>query len=318
MNNNMTKIDLGDCETKPRNFYNLSINESLYIKKIDIIQDGMKTLKVEYDIYAKLFGKNLIKLNLTICEKSKISISIPIEINGNLDEYNLSSGYYNDICYTTTSEDGTDILLKDRQKESFEKDKIVCQEGCDFSGYDYNILVAKCSCEVKECSKSFSDMNINKDKILDNFKNIKNFLNFNFLVCYKKLFNKNCILNNIEFYIIFFIILFHIITIVVFNTKQFYELKNKIKKILSVKENEKYKPSKISKIHRLNTKKNSEHKNYSIKFSKKSKNSHKKTLNEGLTKINSKNKKNNRDKKENINNFIDEEIIDFSYNMAIK
>ena len=102
MNNNMTKIDLGDCEIKLRNFYNLSINESLYIKKIDIIQDGMKTLKVEYDIYAKLFGKNLIKLNLTICEKSKISISIPIEINGNLDEYNLSSGYYNDICYTTT------------------------------------------------------------------------------------------------------------------------------------------------------------------------------------------------------------------------
>ena len=34
----------------------------------------MKTLKVEYDVYAKLNGKNLIKLNLTVCEKSKISI----------------------------------------------------------------------------------------------------------------------------------------------------------------------------------------------------------------------------------------------------
>ena len=93
----------------------------------------MKTLKVEYNVYAKLFGKNLINLNLTICEKNKVSIYIPFIINENIDKYNSSSGYYNDICYTTTSEDGTDILLKDRQKEFLDKDKVVCQEGCDFS-----------------------------------------------------------------------------------------------------------------------------------------------------------------------------------------
>ena len=76
----------------------------------------MKTLKVEYDVYAKLFENNLVKLNLSVCGKSKISISIPIKINGHLEKYNSSSAYYNDICYTTTSEDGTDILLKDRQR----------------------------------------------------------------------------------------------------------------------------------------------------------------------------------------------------------
>ena len=145
----MTKIDLGECEIILRNFYNISINESLYIKKIDIIQDGMSTLKVEYDVYAKLFGKNLIKLNLTVCEKNKITISIPIVLNGNIDKYNSSSGYYNDICYTTTSKDGTDILLKDRQLEYIKKDNIICQEDCDFSEYNYDILVAKCSCNVK-------------------------------------------------------------------------------------------------------------------------------------------------------------------------
>ena len=51
----------------------------------------MSTLKVEYDVYAKLFGKNLIKLNKTVCEKNKISI--PIILNGNIDKYNSSSGY---------------------------------------------------------------------------------------------------------------------------------------------------------------------------------------------------------------------------------
>ena len=88
----MTRLDLGECETKLRNYYNISVNESIYIKKIDINQDDMNTLKVEYDVYAKLFGNNLIKLNLTVCKKNKISILIPIVINENLDKYNSSSG----------------------------------------------------------------------------------------------------------------------------------------------------------------------------------------------------------------------------------
>ena len=113
----MTRIDLGECETLLRNFYNISDNETLYMKKIDIQQEGMSTLKVEYDVYAKIYRNKLIKLNLTICSNSKISIFIPFIIDENIDKYNSSGGYYNDICYATTSEDGTDILLKDRQKE---------------------------------------------------------------------------------------------------------------------------------------------------------------------------------------------------------
>ena len=127
INNNMSKIDLGECETKLRNFYHIPDNEQIYIKKIDIIQDEMNTLKVEYDVYAKLFGINLIKLNLTACENSKISIFLPMKITESLDKLNSSSGYYNDICYTTTSEDGTDITLKDRKTEFIDKDKTVCQ-----------------------------------------------------------------------------------------------------------------------------------------------------------------------------------------------
>ena len=64
VNKNMTTIDLGECETLLRNHYNLTNNETLYMKKIDIVQEGMKALKVEYDVYCKLFGTNLIKLNL--------------------------------------------------------------------------------------------------------------------------------------------------------------------------------------------------------------------------------------------------------------
>ena len=32
----MSTIDLGDCETSLRNYYNLTNNQTLYIKKLDI------------------------------------------------------------------------------------------------------------------------------------------------------------------------------------------------------------------------------------------------------------------------------------------
>ena len=87
-------------------------------------------------------------------------------------------------------------------------------------------------------------MIINKQKLLDNFKNIKNFLNFNFLICYKKLFTKAGIMNNSGCYIILEIILFHIISFFFFFKKQFILLKNKIKKIsyeIKLSKKQKYK-----------------------------------------------------------------------------
>ena len=125
---NMSTIDLGDCEILLRQYYNLTNNQTIYLKKLDIIQDGIKAKKVEYNVYSKLFGNNLEKLNLTICENTKIFIHIPIEINGNVDKFNTSSGYFNDICYATTSDDGTDISLQDRKNEYINGDNIICQD----------------------------------------------------------------------------------------------------------------------------------------------------------------------------------------------
>ena len=229
---NTTSIDMGDCEGLIRKYYNLSINETLYIKKIDIVQEGMQISKVGYDVYSKLFGKALVKLNLTACENIKISILIPVKINEPLDKLNSSSGYYNDVCYTTTSKDGTDITLRDRKKEYAIGDKIVCQEDCVFSDYDYNTFKAKCDCKAKESSTSIIDIDIDKDKFLKNIKDIKNFANFNFLVCYKKLLNAKGLLKNIGSYILLFILLFHLFSIIYFYNKQFPLMKNKIKDII--------------------------------------------------------------------------------------
>ena len=56
LNNNMTIIYLGKCETLLRNYYNISINESIYMRIIEVEQKGMKIPKIEYDVYSQLFG----------------------------------------------------------------------------------------------------------------------------------------------------------------------------------------------------------------------------------------------------------------------
>ena len=48
---NKTTIDFGECEIKIKEAYNISKNESLYILKIDIKQDGYKIPKIEYELY---------------------------------------------------------------------------------------------------------------------------------------------------------------------------------------------------------------------------------------------------------------------------
>ena len=236
INKSVSTIDLGECEKKIRNESNLSSNETLYIKKIDIFQEETKIQDVLYDVYYKSSEEKLIKLNLTICANCKITLHIPINITDNIDKYNINSGYYHDICYTTTSEDGTDLTLKDRKINYYDKYSGVCQKNCEFTGYNSLTGVAICTCNFKESSSSIVDVdfdNFDKKKLLESFKDIKNFLNFNILICYKNLLTKNGIIYNIGSYIIISIFLFHIISNITFSINQFRLDEKTIKKITS-------------------------------------------------------------------------------------
>ena len=86
INKNVSTIDLESCEYLLRKEYNISDDDILYLKKIDVDEKGMKIPKVEFDVYYKFSGRNLTKLNLSVCEYSNISIYIPITtISDNLD-----------------------------------------------------------------------------------------------------------------------------------------------------------------------------------------------------------------------------------------
>ena len=123
----------------------------------------MKVPRIEYILSYLLNGKTLSKLDMNICENMNFEIDIPIEIDRkDIDRYNYSCNYYKDICYTYTTENGTDIIINDRIEEYVNNDMNACEENCDFKNYDYENKKAKCSCKIKYYIKKFSEININK------------------------------------------------------------------------------------------------------------------------------------------------------------
>ena len=271
---NVTTINLGECEEKLKDEYNIPKDKSLYILKIDIKEEGMKIPIIEYEIYYPLDGVNLETLNLDVCENTKVSISIPVSIDEkDIDKYNTSSGFYNDICYPYTSEKGTDVTLDDRKKEFVENNMTLCEEDCDFKGYDSNTKKALCSCNVKIKLPFFSEISINKTKLYEKFINIANIINLKIVKCYQILFSKEGISKNISIYIIIPIIIFHSICIIIFYFRDYKMLKYTINKILFFKRDSKNSYDIIMEINQSKNKNNKSNNNFSpIKNNKINKN----------------------------------------------
>ena len=159
----MSIVDFNECQQILINKNIIQDNQNLYLLKLDIQEEGANTPRVEYEVYhQRENGGNLALLDISECENTRINIILPIKINKNeIDKYNISSDYYNDICNSYTTEDWTDLSLKDRQKEYLDKNINICEEGCYFSEYYFNLEKAVCSCLVKTKMENISNIQIN-------------------------------------------------------------------------------------------------------------------------------------------------------------
>ena len=140
----------------------------------------MKLIKKEwkYEVYYNLYGQKLVKLNLSVCENIKIDILLPIKVDyEDIDKLNTSSGYFNDICYTSTTDSGKDISLSDRKNDFIKNNKTLCEENCDFTKYIYDTGKAVWSCDIKTDIPSVSNIKIDKTKFFDSFTDINNIIN---------------------------------------------------------------------------------------------------------------------------------------------
>ena len=259
-NNNSTDpkmaiINLGECETLLKEYYGIEEKEPLYILKIDAFVEGKIGPKVEYEIYYPFNGKDLHQLNISICEGIEIFIGYKVgRLEGDIDLYDRNSPYYNDICYTFTNSNGTDIILEDRQNEFKDLNLSLCEEDCHIASYDINTEIVECSCEVKLSLPFVSQMKIDKSKLYK-FMNIKNIVNFKIMICYDVFLSVEGIIHNIGFFSSLPVFVVYLICLFMFYKKDFNLIKAEINKIVFAKKNEQYLEGKIVKINEINPKK---------------------------------------------------------------
>ena len=223
----ISNIEFWECEKLLKESNHIPSSEELIIYKTDIKSQDLTSTYVMYEVYNPF---TLEKLDLSVCSEVEISINVPFVLNNYIEElynslsqsgYNIFDGndsFYQDICATYTTINGTDILLSDRKADIYSEgqNQPICQVGCTLKSYNHNSKKAKCDCSITKYTAELTDLNIEdlfaKKVIEDNFYKTLANSNFKVLKCFKLLFtskiNKNIgeILMTIIF-IIFFILM---------------------------------------------------------------------------------------------------------------
>ena len=229
-------IKLGSCEATLKNYYNIEKDAPLYLLKLDAKREGMQNPKVEYLVYYPLNKIKLEQLDLTLCEGDELSLLFTANLTGDEDLFNKNSGFYNDICYTYTTEDGTDIPIQARQQNFKNNNQSLCEEGCEFVKYHYETEKAECACNVKINVPLVSEIKIDKDALYK-FADLKNLINFDVMKCFNLFFDRKKIVRNIGFYIFFPTLIMYIVCIIIFYVKEYKLVKVQINEIVSAKKN---------------------------------------------------------------------------------
>jgi len=111
----------------------------------------------------------------------------------------------------------------------------LCEKDCDYIKYDNNTKKVLCECFTKSSLPILSDIKINKDKLINNFIDIKTTTNLELMKCYKRVFNLEDLKYNIGNYILISIIFLEIILAIIFKIKGYNKIKNLINKIIQNK-----------------------------------------------------------------------------------
>ena len=226
--NNISSINLGECEKKLKLNNSIKMSDSLLILKVDIYEIGILIPLIEYEIF-NIETKE--KLDLSICKNDKIDISIPVNIDeNNLYKYNISDDYYNDKC--SIKDNDIDIILNDRRNEYYINNMSVCEKDCFFKEYNTNTKKVVCECLIKISFPLISEIEINKDLFMKNLKNISSIMNLDIIKCYKILFTKEGLIKNIGNYILISIILISMVLFLLFIIKGFKKIKNQIEYLI--------------------------------------------------------------------------------------
>ena len=221
-NYNISSIDFGECEQVLKSHYSL---EYLLVFKRDIKLNDSYPTYVDYEVYSPL---DKTQLNLSLCNKTQIEVNVPIHLDNYTNNlYNSMNKYgydildknnyfYNDICIPFTSDDGTDMVLSDRQNNFYNGNITLCENNCIYTFYNSTNGKAKCQCQVKNEITDIKKISYEKFDV-NTFFDIKTFSNIELIKCFKLTFSKNGLNKNYGFLIELFMISIFISLIILYN-----------------------------------------------------------------------------------------------------
>ena len=208
---NLSVINIEEDELKSK--LGLNQDETLIILKVEHNITGIRIPIIEYT----LFTSNGTRLDLSSSPDLLITYSIPVDIDEKKEYiHNPKSEFYLEKCSSFTSEDNTDITIYDRKNDYNKNSYSLCENGCEYKGYNSENKRVDCECSIKTEIRSLLNITIDKGQLLHNFKNFKEISNIFVLKCYKLLFNKNGIIKNIGSYLILIIIIITILDLIAF------------------------------------------------------------------------------------------------------
>ena len=257
-NQNISIIDLGQCEKKLKEYYGLNESDSLIYLKQENKSSKSTDKKFQYEVFEPY---NFTKLNLSICEGDTINLYIKIDLSEETKEiyesmksmgydmFNIKDPFYHDICIPYTYKNNIDILLSDRIDYIYNNKDSQCQSNCQFSSYLKNSLYINCTCAATDDIEDNIE-HFNGKKLYESFYDVLKYSNFHVLKCYKLVFVKNVIIKNLGSIIILIVVFLYIFCLIFFIIKGILPLINKIKSIKE-KSNEKFERNNELSIHKI-------------------------------------------------------------------
>ena len=236
----MSIVDLGQCESKLKQEYGITEEESLIILKKEISSSKSSKRDVEFEIFEPY---NKTKLNLSICAEIDINIYVPFtlsEANQNLanelkelgyNMFDLNDPFYQYYCSTFKTLAKTDMLLTDRVDHIYNNLDVKCKDNCVFSNYIADTSYINCSCNVyKQKTKEYKKVDkLNYHTFIQSFYYVLKYSNYKILQCYKLVFVKTVFSENKGSIFIFILFIFYLICLILYIIKGVNPLKHSLK-----------------------------------------------------------------------------------------
>ena len=224
--NGISGLDFGECIEVLKEKYNIPPNEDLIILEIETKEDKEKNKDLNRDKDRINLGKNVTVsiydfagnlLDMSLCDNEitvmkyigdveDIDINMAMDFaDQGIDIFNTKDAFFNDRCSKYNSD--KDIILGDRRTDLYQNVSF-CGDDCLYSGMDYNLMIAKCSCSGADLQNRDEDIiddekekkGITLNDLANSFTSEIFTFNFDVIKCYNLVFDIDILKKNQGFF----------------------------------------------------------------------------------------------------------------------